>query len=180
MSSKNPGAGKGQAVLLSLILCGAAQAAAPPAGAELLKPFKQQLMGALKAGLEQGPAEAIAACSVKAPEIAAGLSVEGVSMGRASHQLRNPANAAPDWVAPVIQDYLAEDAAVQPRVVTIADGLQGYVEPIRVKSMCLMCHGASLAPEVSARIAELYPEDQATGFEVGDLRGVFWVSWPEG
>jgi hypothetical protein len=65
-------------------------------------------------------------------------------------------------------------------VVEIAPGLQGYVEPIRVKSMCLTCHGATLAPEVASRIAELYPEDQATGFGEGDLRGVFWVSWPEG
>ena len=30
-------------------------------------------------------------------------------------------------------------------------------------------------PDVAAHIAQAYPEDQATGFEVGDLRGVFWV-----
>ena len=25
---------------------------------------------------------------------------------------------------------------------------------------------------------ELYPEDMATGFEAGDLRGVFWLEFP--
>ena len=32
--------------------------------------------------------------------------------------------------------------------------------------------------EIAERIRALYPEDQATGFREGDLRGVFWVSYP--
>jgi hypothetical protein len=41
--------------------------------------------------------------------------------------------------------------------------------------MCLQCHGANIAPPVAAKLAELYPEDQATGFAAGDFRGLFWV-----
>ena len=33
-------------------------------------------------------------------------------------------------------------------------------------------------PDVASRISELYPEDRATGFEAGDLRGIFWVEFP--
>ena len=55
----------------------------------------------------------------------------------------------------------------------------GYVEPIVMQPMCLTCHGESLAPEIAARISEVYPDDQATGFKVGDFRGVFWVEFPE-
>lgn len=156
----------------------AADPAAPPRGAELLAPFKVQLMEALRAGLEQGPAEAISACQMRAPEIASALSRDGVSMGRSSHRLRNPANVAPAWVAPILAAYVADATDRSPRTLTLDDGRAGYVEPIVVAPMCVTCHGKTLAPEVAARIHELYPDDAATGFEVGDLRGVFWVAYP--
>ncbi|MGM0774574.1 MAG: c-type heme family protein, partial [Pseudomonadota bacterium] len=40
----------------------------------------------------------------------------------------------------------------------------------------LGCHGKSIDPEVKAKLDELYPEDQATGFSEGDLRGAFVVT----
>ena len=55
----------------------------------------------------------------------------------------------------------------------------GYVEPIMVQPMCLVCHGEALQPGVAAQIDERYPEDRATGFKAGDFRGVFWVEFPE-
>ena len=36
-----------------------------------------------------------------------------------------------------------------------------------------------LAGEVKNELASLYPNDQATGFKEGDLRGWFWVNVPE-
>jgi hypothetical protein len=147
-------------------------------GAELLKPFKLELMQALQAGLAQGPAEAISACRIEAPQIAQSLSTDGVRMGRTSHRLRNPANTAPDWVTPVLDDYLADVAGRLPRRVDLPGGMHGYIEPIGIKPLCLACHGEALAPEVAVRIGELYPKDRATGFTEGDLRGVFWVEYP--
>jgi hypothetical protein len=32
---------------------------------------------------------------------------------------------------------------------------------------------------VASSIAELYPDDEATGFSAGDFRGVFWVEFPD-
>ena len=43
---------------------------------------------------------------------------------------------------------------------------------------CLACHGAQVAPAVRAAIAADYPDDAATGFAVGDLRGGLWVEVP--
>ena len=43
---------------------------------------------------------------------------------------------------------------------------------------CLACHGAQVAPAVRAAIAAHYPDDAATGFAVGDLRGGLWVEVP--
>jgi hypothetical protein len=148
-------------------------------GAALLMPFKKDLMATLTAGLAAGMDEAIAACNTQAPGIAARYSVDGVVLGRASHRLRNPANAAPDWVAPVLDDYLVADTKPEARVVEISAGRTGYVEPIFLGPQCLGCHGENLSPDVSDRLAELYPDDRATGFAAGDLRGVFWVEYPQ-
>lgn len=145
---------------------------------ETLGPFKRALKQALTEGLRDGPVQAIDACHTQAPDIAQAHSTSGVRVGRASHRLRNPQNAAPDWVQPVLDAYVADDAHRAPRLVALGDGRVGYVEPIRIQPLCLTCHGETLAPAVRARIDALYPEDAATGFAPGDLRGVWWVELP--
>lgn len=149
-------------------------------GAELLAPFKRDLMQALRAGLTDGPVEAIRVCRLDAPEIALAHSGDGVRLGRASHRLRNPANASPAWVQPILDAYLANAEDRAPRVASLSGDRVGYVEPILVQPLCLTCHGDALTPEVSAEIEALYPDDRATGFAVGDLRGVFWLEFPAG
>ncbi len=147
------------------------------AGAALLKPFKSELMQALSAGMQDGPAAAIDVCSRQAPAIARTLSVGGVRMGRSSHKLRNPDNVPPDWLAPVLADYASGAAALEPRTVDLGAGRHGYAEPIITQPMCLTCHGTDIDAGVQAQLAEDYPGDQATGFAAGDLRGVFWVEF---
>lgn len=147
-------------------------------GAELLAPFKRDLKQALVAGMQEGPLNAISVCRDQAPAIAASLSTDAIAMGRSSHRLRNPANVAPDWVDPVLQSYLDSSPDRSPKIVALPDDREGYVEPIVLQPLCVACHGRALAPEVTAHINEVYPEDEATGFDVGDLRGVFWVEYP--
>ncbi len=147
-------------------------------GAELLAPLKRELKKALMAGMQNGPLNAISVCKDQAPAIAASLSVDGVEIGRTSHRLRNPANSAPDWVDPVLKKYLGEESDRAPTVVSLENNRQGYIEPIVVAPLCLACHGETLEPDVAAHINEAYPEDKATGFDVGDLRGVYWVEYP--
>ena len=169
------------ALLALLALAAIAQAGDDPAahGASLLAPFKAELKSALMAGMKEGPATAIEVCSKDAPGIAAKLSVDGVLMGRSSHKLRNPDNTAPDWLSPIMQAYLDEPSNRNPRAVSLPGNRWGYVEPIMVQPLCLTCHGSELSPDVASRISELYPDDHATGFAAGDLRGVFWVEFPE-
>ena len=148
-------------------------------GAELLAPFKKNLKQALVAGMQKGPVHAISVCKDEAPAIAESLSTKGVQMGRTSHRLRNPENTAPHWVNAALNTYLGEDQGPAPILVHLPKDRLGYAEPIATAPLCLACHGKSLAPDVAAHIVEAYSEDQATGFEAGDLRGVFWVEYPE-
>ena len=59
------------------------------------------------------------------------------------------------------------------------EGRAGYVEPILLQPLCVACHGEAIEPGLATRIAELYPQDRAVGFRVGELRGVFWVEFPD-
>ena len=169
-------------LLLTVAACGGRPEPVREADVEkaqaVLLPFKQELMAALTEALEQGPAHALVVCQVRAPEIASGLSQDGLRIGRTSHRLRNAVNAPAPWMEPLLASYQDDPEDRTPRAVRLNDGSVGYVEPIYVKPLCLTCHGQTLSPSIREKIAALYPNDQATGFEEGDFRGLFWVTMP--
>ena len=147
-------------------------------GAKLLMPLKKNLKQALMAGMQEGPVHAIKACKDQAPEITNALAVQGIQIGRTSHRLRNPDNTAPEWADIALKTYLNDETDRAPRVVSLANNREGYIEAITIKPLCLACHGSNLAPDVAEQIQAMYPEDEATGFELDDLRGVYWVEYP--
>ncbi len=57
-----------------------------------------------------------------------------------------------------------------------------YYKPLKIQPVCLTCHGDKLTMDKSVReeIKRIYPNDLATGYKVGDFRGVIRVSIPEG
>jgi len=148
------------------------------AGAEAVLPFKKSLKGALVAGLEGGPVAAISVCRVQAPKLAEQESTGGVRVGRTSGKLRNPSNAAKPWMQATLDLYQMDPDRREPAVVAIDENTVGYLEPIFMQPLCVTCHGATLAPDLQAKLSELYPNDQAVGYAAGDFRGVFWAELP--
>lgn len=125
-----------------------------------------------------GPVAAIEVCREHAPRIAAETGQRfGVAIGRTSFRLRNAKNAPPEWARTLVESRVAE-----PQFVPLPDGQLGAFLPIRLKAECLLCHGPpdQILPEIQNALKTHYPEDQATGFETGDLRGWFWVTVPAG
>jgi hypothetical protein len=151
----------------------------PEPKVERARDLAAELQGTLKTALMEsltaGPAEAIEACAVMAPDLAAGLSTDGVRIGRTSHRLRNPANAAPAWVEPLVEEYRETAPGAESQALWIDDSTVGYVEPIYVQKPCLACHGEAVADDVLQEIQATYPQDRATGFHEGEFRGVIWV-----
>jgi hypothetical protein len=152
----------------------------------------QQLGSELKAELtramiDDGPVGAISVCRDQAPAIAARLSAQsGATVGRTSHRVRNPANA-PDGMQRVLLDQFANELAsgkFQGPLEAAFEVNRGgqverrYMRAIPMEGLCVTCHGKVLAPELAAAIAAQYPADEATGFEPGQLRGAFTVTWP--
>lgn len=50
-----------------------------------------------------------------------------------------------------------------------------FAKPLMMDAVCLLCHGENLAPNIAASIKRYYPNDQATGFRLGELRGILRV-----
>jgi Protein of unknown function (DUF3365) len=160
---------------------------------ERSRALADQLLSELKAELGQamqqgGPIAAVAVCKARAPQIAARLSASsGADVSRTAIRLRNPANAPDDLERAVMQAFEAElsgavPAAAPPEAMFEFRSARGterrYLRAIVMQPVCLACHGATLTPDLATVIAREYPQDAATGFETGQLRGAVIVRWP--
>ena len=160
------------------------------AAGELIANFSTDLKGELVTAMNDGgPLGALDVCKVKAPEIALAHTQEGVwSIKRVSERFRNPDNKASAAELKILEMFADTSGEALPRWSewTTSDGGDStftLFQAIRVNDLCLKCHGGAdqLAPGVADKLAELYPNDRATGYAAGDLRGMFVVTiaWPE-
>ncbi|HMK70142.1 MAG TPA: DUF3365 domain-containing protein [Xanthobacteraceae bacterium] len=156
----------------------AARAAATAFGMTLIG----ELQKAIAAG---GPANAIGVCNVIAAKIAADMSAEkSMKIGRTSLKLRQPSNKPDEWELRQLQSFERRKAAGEnPANIEVGEyvdkagkTLFRYMKAIPTGELCLNCHGSALAPEVAAKLRQLYPQDAATGFKAGDLRGAFTIT----
>ena len=149
----------------------------------------RQFAGALQAELKTamqagGPVAAIAVCNTQAMPITAKVAAEqGMQLSRVSLKNRNPANAPNEWQVSVLEGFDRQKAAGKD-ITKLAwseavnvDGSQEFrfMKAIPTGELCLKCHGSQLAREVSQVLSDIYPEDKATGYSVGDIRGAFVV-----
>lgn len=136
----------------------------------LFTKLSSRLMAALSSS---GPASAIGICQIEAKAIATEVGKEaGVRIGRTGVRLRNTSNQPPAWAKELVAARSSE-----PVFANLSNGHAAALLPIKLQPQCLMCHGPKeqLMPEVIEQLAKLYPEDDATGFSDGELRGWFWV-----
>ena len=48
-----------------------------------------------------------------------------------------------------------------------------YVKAIRIKEVCLNCHGSNINDDLKKEIEKLYPDDKAINYKLNDIRGAF-------
>jgi hypothetical protein len=137
----------------------------------------------LAAGLSRGgPALAVQSCHVDVMGVIERVERrKGVTAGRTSERLRNPANRPPPWAAALVAAQAGRRARdIDGYAVDLGDAV-GVLRPIVQRPMCATCHGPAqqIEPQVHAVLAARYPSDRAIGFREGDLRGWFWVRVPK-
>lgn len=136
--------------------------------------FETLLKELMQAMIQPPLGNAIQVCKERAPLVAAEVSKDtGVRIGRTSFKLRNQSNQPPEWAKPFVEKQTSDEVYV-----ALPENELGALIPIRLQNTCLMCHGKQISNDLKAVIVSHYPEDQATGFEEGDLRGYFWVEVP--
>ena len=153
---------------------------------EIVNQFFGSLKAELQAALEEGgPVTAISVCKLKAPRLTKEFSsLSGWYIARTSLKLRNPNNHPDEWEKMVLEQFETRKANGEPlsnmeySQVMVIDGKKifRYMQAIEVKELCLNCHGQNIKPEISRILTQLYPHDQARGFETGDLRGAFTLA----
>ena len=153
-------------------------------GAEIVSGTFQTLSANLKEAIGRGGVpEAISYCNLNASPLVDSLSqLHKVVIKRTSHKLRNPRNLATDAEANVIDLYQKnmKQKIVPQAQVEVSDQAVHYYAPIILMEACLKCHGkqgTDISDSDYQVIASQYPQDQAVGFKVGELRGIWSLSF---
>jgi len=152
----------------------------------ILKEFVGALQTELKAAMKEGgPVNAISVCQTKSPQISAAMSQKaGFEISRTSLKPRNAGNAPDEWEKTVLEQFEKRKASgIDPKTLEFHQLVENngqrqlrYMKAIPTAGVCLVCHGENIAPNIQAKLGESYPNDKATGFKAGDLRGAFSVT----
>jgi len=148
--------------------------------------FASTLKGELETGIKAGgPVKALEICNTKAPQIAEKITAaKGMQVSRVSLKNRSPTNAPNVWQKTVLENFATRKAAgTDPTALEFSEIVehQGHKEfrfmkAIPTGGVCLACHGENLAKGIQEKITTFYPDDKATGFKSGDIRGAFVVT----
>lgn len=147
----------------------------------LIKDYAGQLKAALVQSMKKdGAVAAIDVCARKSPEISFKLSEDNPwTISRTSLKTRNSGSKPDAWEQSIMESFLkrqqnGEDLkAIDHYELTEKGTLFRYMKAIPTDSICLTCHGNDISPDIKKQIAKYYPDDKATGFKAGDMRGAF-------
>lgn len=167
-----------------------AKSAAVQRGKAVVAETFSLLSSNLQSAIQQGGiSNALPFCSLAASPLTAGMAGKhGVSIRRVTHKPRNTAGQADPVELTVLQQF--EDALrtttatnpPAPLVTNLTANTATFFAPIVLNhELCLKCHGEpgkDITPEHIAVIQRLYPQDRATGFKLGDLRGAWRIEIP--
>lgn len=146
----------------------------------IVQRFAGTLKPLLKSAVQSGGLRhAINICSHEAPRIAQQLSREtGWNVKRVSLQPRNNKTAIPDpFEKKVLEQFDQRQRNGEPPAsMTHSEIVQNrfrFLKAQAVEDICLNCHGKKVSADVAAALKKHYPQDTATGYSKGHLRGAF-------
>ncbi|MGK7346710.1 MAG: Tll0287-like domain-containing protein [Candidatus Nitrospinota bacterium M3_3B_026] len=156
---------------------------------KMIKELGMELKSNLKSAIKNsGFGAAIGVCRSIAPQAAMDIGEKhGATIRRVSLKLRNKGNAPDKVEMKMLERMEADHAAGMLRsFYTAMETVPGegkrlrLMKPIMTQRLCLNCHGheADLNPEAEAAIRTNYPDDDATGYDVNQVRGAFSVIYP--
>lgn len=150
----------------------------------IMQETQKALGSELKAAMQRGGvAEAVGYCNHRALPITDSIAKRyNANIKRVTDKPRNPKNKANDAELAQLKKWRELQTAGDARVVTAVetDNSRDFFMPINMQPLCLNCHGVvgeTLTSENAALIADKYPNDMATGYSQGELRGLWHISF---
>lgn len=149
--------------------------------------FRNKLMNVQKAQLASvGAVNAVPVCKEVAPALAAEYSQDGNLLKRVSLKARNKVQGTPDaWEKEILEGFNHAQRDGKPvdnlEASTISKDANGrwfrYMKAIPTQTQCLQCHGKpnEISADMKAKLATEYPEDVATGYSAGEIRGAISI-----
>jgi hypothetical protein len=136
--------------------------------------LKAELKGAMMSG---GPVKGLTVCNIQAPVITNKASESNWEVARTSLKWRNDNNQPDQWEKEQLEMFERQLKAGTPAnnlwAVKETENETRVMKAIMTQNICLACHGKTLSSDVQNKLDALYPEDHATGFSSGDIRGAF-------
>lgn len=151
--------------------------------AETFSLLSSNLQTAIQQG---GVSNALPFCSLAASPLTSGMAGKhGVTIRRVTHKPRNPAGRADTTELAILNHFeaaLTGANAPPPLVTNRTENTVTFFAPIILNNeLCLKCHGEpgkDISAENIALIRRLYPQDEAIGFKLGQLRGAWRIDIP--
>ena len=141
------------------------------------KEYSNTLKSNLKTAITNGGIEeAIKFCNTNAITLTDSISkAKQLSISRVSHKNRNHLNKASSFEIGLIEQY-NQSKSKKPKLFQ-KGSLKLFYAPIYIDSpLCLNCHGTTqISASAKSTLQELYPNDLATGFSDGELRGLLKI-----
>jgi hypothetical protein len=152
---------------------------------QVSKELAEKVRGLLLQEIERGGfVNAVRVCSESAQKISQQFNKNtGHYARRVSLRVRNPKNIPDDYERRKLEEFdllNREKRLGNEYVEVVKEGNHvylRYMRPLVVIPLCLVCHGPkeNIPSEIKTILAEKYPDDRATGFLNGDVRGTISV-----
>ncbi|MCB4763191.1 MAG: DUF3365 domain-containing protein [Sulfurovum sp.] len=151
-------------------------------GINYIKMLGGALKNELKAHMKKDPSglEALTFCTGGANKITNDVNAKlptYAKVRRTALKVRNSKVNTPDKIDKEVMEAYKKSIVAKTftpkdiKVIKVGDTTRVY-KPLTIKKVCLKCHGANLSPKITKVLKSAYPDDNATGFKEGDLRGV--------
>ena len=154
-------------------------------GIEIVESATKELGMNLMSKMKEGGVDlAIPFCHASAMPITGEIAKKyQAEIKRTSYKIRNPKNIPNEEETEILTQFLNSYKTGIPAesiVQKVNDNKIVFYAPIIMKKQCLACHGIvgqELAIRTDSIIKSFYPDDQATGFKEGELRGLWKVTF---
>ena len=153
-------------------------------GGDIAAQARTVISGNLMAALIEGGIEyAIGFCNLKASPIVDSLQKNyGAEIRRVTFKTRNPSDRPDEIEARILEAYteaIANGQATADHVQILDDNQVLFARPIIIdNALCLSCHGTpgqEISADAQALIRKHYPDDEAVGYQIGELRGMWSI-----